>query len=449
MSVLETFDMVVRAPRAVLPGEGEVPCAIGIRDGRIAAIIPLDSSCRAEAEWRLEPDVVALPGIVDSHVHICEPSNIECEGFETATRAAAAGGITTLVDMPIDCHPATVDIPALEAKKRAAGGRCYVDVGFWGGAIPRNLSELETLRQAGVLGFKCFLVDTGSEEFPALDVGLLEETLRKTRALDCPLLVHAEDATAATTVVPAHSRRYADYLESRPRGIENLAVAQVIEAARRTGAHAHICHLSSSDALPMIDSARREGVHVTAESCPHYLSINAEDIPDGATTFKCSPPIRQEANRELLWRGLKANVIDLVVSDHSPSAPEMKCLESGDFADAWGGISSIQFALSVTWTEARARGFSLADVIRWMSEGPARLAGLETKGGLAVGKDADLVVFAPNEALVVDDAPLYHRHPRTPYDGRTLQGVVKCTLLRGEPTDTSHPRGRLLLSSAS
>ncbi|HTT89342.1 MAG TPA: allantoinase AllB, partial [Acidimicrobiales bacterium] len=442
------LDLVIRAPRAIVASKGDVARAIGIRAGRIVALDALDAVLPADAELQLTSDVVVLPGIVDSHVHVCEPGNTAWEGFESATRAAVAGGITTLVDMPVDSEPPTISVAALEAKKGAAAGQCHVDVGFWGGAVPDNLGTLETLREAGVLGFKCFMVSAGPK-FPPLDVEGVERALRALRGLDCPLLVHAEDNEVVTSSPPRHGKKYSDFLGSRPRGSENLAIAGVIEAARRSGGHVHICHLSSSDAVPMIESARREGVRVTAETCPHYLVINAEAIPDGATTFKCSPPIREASNRELLWAGLKGGTIDLVVSDHSPCAPAMKRRESGDFADAWGGISSIQFALPAVWTEARTRHCSLADLSRWMSAGPAALAGLANKGSIALGKDADLVVFAPDETLVVDDTPLQQRHPGTPYDGRRLFGVVKQTFLRGKKADMLSPRGELLSASLS
>lgn len=395
-----------------------------------------------------EEDVVLLPGLVDSHVHVCEPGNTEWEGFLTATRAAAAGGITTLVDMPIDSEPATVSVESLRAKREAAAGKCSVDVGFWGGAVPGNLDQMPAMRDQGVLGFKCFLTDPGVPGFEPLDEAQMEQALAVARDLAVPLLVHAESEEVASSVKRAAGRRYSDYLASRPRGMENVAIAQVIEAARRTGGHAHIVHLSSSDALPMIASARREGVQVTAESCPHYLALAAEEIRDGATAFKCSPPIREAENRERLWEGLKDGLIDMVVSDHSPCTPAMRKLESGDFGSAWGGISSLQLSLPVVWTEARKRGHSLTDIACWMSEGPARLTGLRRKGRIARGFEADLCIFAPEESFTVEPARLYHRHSITPYAGRSLKGVVKQTFLRGEPVDfekgAATPRGRRL-----
>ena len=439
----DAFDLVIRAPRAVCDG-AEAARTIGIADGRIVAVEPAGSLPPASRVVELGPDAVLLPGLVDSHVHVCEPGNTEWEGFATATRAAAAGGITTLVDMPLDSVPTTVSTDALHTKRAAADGRCHVDVGFWAGAVPGNLGQLAPLHEAGVLGFKCFLADSGTDDFPPVSVGQMEQALSVLRGFGTPLLVHAESAEAAAAIGEASGRRYADYLASHPRGVENLAVAQVIEAARRTGGHAHIVHLSSSDALPMIASARREGVPVTVETCPHYLALTAEEIADGATACKCSPPIREAANRDLLWDGLRDGVLDLVVSDHSPSTAAMKELGSGDFGAAWGGISSLQLGLPVVWTQARRRGFTLADVAVWMAERPARLAGLSGKGRIAPGYDADFCVFAPDESFTVDPARLYHRHPVTPYAGHRLRGVVRDTILRGEPVEAAHPRGRLL-----
>ncbi len=439
------LDLVVRAPRAIVGGE-QRSVEVGVRDGRIVAIEALGAGLSGADTMTLAADEVLMPGLVDSHVHVCDPGNSAWEGFESATRAAGAGGITTIVDMPIDSIPPTVDLAGLEAKRRAAEGRCHVDVALWGGVIPGNQDQLGPLLDAGVRGFKCFLADTGDPDFPAVTVGQLEEALAALADRGVPLLVHAESADIATELPVTPGPRYLDYLASRPRRIENVAVGQVIDAARRTGGWAHIVHLSSSDALPAIAAARRDGVRITVETCPHYLTIKAEEVPDGATAFKCSPPIREAVNRDDLWTGLCEGLIDQVVSDHSPSTPEMKRLESGDFADAWGGISSLQLTLPIVWTAASLRGFSLVDVARWMAEKPARLAGLSAKGSIAIGGEADLSVIAPDETFVVDPAALRHRHKVTPYAGRELRGVVRRTLLRGQPVRDDNPAGRLIVA---
>jgi allantoinase len=438
-------DLLIRAPRAVTgdAADSERSLAVGVTDGQITAVEPLEASSLAGRDTLdLGADVVLLPGLVDSHVHVCEPGHTEWEGFASATRAAAAGGITTLVDMPLDSVPATVSVDALRVKRQAADGQCHVDVGFWGGVIPRNTPDLEPLARAGVTGFKCFLADSGSPDFPPVNADQLTGALRIAARLGLPLLVHAECAQA--TAATALGQSYAGYLASRPRGLENLAVAEVIEAARATGGHAHIVHLSSSDALPMIASARREGVRITAETCPHYLTLTAEEIGDGQTTAKCSPPVREAANRELLWTGLRDHVLDQIVSDHSPCTTPMKA--AGDWDRAWGGISSLQLGLPLTWTQARRRGLGLAQVAAWMAAAPARLAGLTAKGRIAPGYDADLCVLAPDQSFMVDPARLHHKHPATtPYTGRTLHGVVRTTILRGQVIDPSQPRGELLI----
>jgi allantoinase len=448
-----TADLLILAARAVTgsPDDVERPLAVGVTGTRITAVKPL-SSTRLNG-WdvlELGPDVVLMPGLVDSHVHVCEPGNTEWEGFATATRAAAAGGITTLVDMPLDSSPTTVSVEALQVKRKAASGQCHVDVGFWGGVIPGNGPELAPLAGAGVTGFKCFLADSGSPEFPPVSPAQLTEALGLVASLDRPLLVHAESAAAAAGIQAAPGRRYAKYLATSPRGVENLAVAQVIEAARVTGGHAHIVHLSSSDALPMIASARREGVRITAETCPHYLTLSAEEIGDGDTACKCSPPVREADNRELLWSGLRDRVLELVVSDHSPCTPEMKEPGTGDFARAWGGIASLQLSLPLVWTQARSRGFGLGDIAAWMSAAPARLAGLTAKGRIAEGYDADFCVLAPDEPFVVDEGQLHHKHPATtPYIGRRLHGVVRASILRGQKIDLGQPHGQLLSRDTS
>ena len=437
------YDVVFRARRLVTAA-GEGGGAVGVTGGRIAAVEPLDARLEGRRLVELGDDEFIMPGLVDSHVHVDEPGRTEWEGFATATRAAAAGGVTTIVDMPLNSIPPTVDVAALEVKRKSAEGRCFVDVGFWGGAVPGNQGELRALHDAGVFGFKCFLLHSGVDEFPPLAPGSLDAYLATLRDFDGLLIVHAEDAGAIDRAPTPHGPRYLDFLASRPREAENLAIAQVVEAARTTGGRAHILHLSSSDALPMLAGARREGVRITAETCPHYLALCAEEIPDAATQFKCCPPVREAANRELLWQGLADAAIACVVTDHSPCPPELKRLDVGDFGLAWGGISSLEVGLPVVWTEARRRGFSLADVVHWMAEGPARLVGLEHKGRIAVGYDADLCVFAPDERFVVDPERLHHRHPITAYGGRPEEGVVRGTWLRGQELTGDEPRGRLL-----
>jgi allantoinase len=437
------LDLVVRGPR-VVTSAGEVPRSIGVADGRIVAIEPRDSDLTGDRVVELGDDVVLLPGLVDTHVHINEPGRAEWEGFATATRAGAAGGITTIIDMPLNCIPPTVDVAALEIKRKVAEGQTYVDLGFWGGAIPGNLDALRGLHDAGVFGFKCFLLHSGVPEFPHLGPAELEEYMAVLRSFGALLLVHAENDVAIERAPSAHGETYRTYLASRPRGAENVAIAQVIEAARWTGARVHILHLSSSDAIPMIRSAQRDGVRITVETCPHFLVFTAEEILDGATQYKCCPPIREADNRELLWRGLTEGVIDCVVSDHSPCTAELKRLDIGDFGVAWGGIAGLEVGLPAVWTEARRRGFPLTDVVRWMAERPARLAGLQRKGQIALGYDADFCAFAPDDAFVVDPAKLHHKNPVTPYAGRPLAGVVRTTWLRGAEVLDGEPRGQLL-----
>ncbi|UJW35962.1 allantoinase AllB [Saccharothrix sp. AJ9571] len=440
------MDLVLRAPRVITP-DGEVARAVGVTGGRITAIEPLDAGLSADRVVELDGDVVLLPGLVDSHVHVNDPGRSEWEGFGTATAAAAAGGVTTIVDMPLNSLPPTVDVAALEVKRKSAEGRVHVDVGFWGGAIPGKLDQLPALHEAGVFGFKCFLLHSGVDEFPPLDAAGLADGLRTVREIDAMMIVHAEDSDEIERAPEVTGGHYADFLRSRPRGAENLAIAHVLDEARRTGARVHILHLSSSDALPMLAEARRDGVRVTVETCPHYLSFIAEEIVDGATQFKCCPPIREAANRELLWQGLADGVIDCVVSDHSPCTPELKRFDSGDFGEAWGGISSLQVGLPAVWTQARARGHSLADVVRWMALRPAELTGLRHKGRIEVGADADFCVFAPDEAFVVDVAKLRHRNPVSAYHGRPLAGVVRGTWLRGREITGEQPFGELLTRS--
>jgi allantoinase len=439
------LDLVVRARRTITPA-GETGCTIGVRGGVIVAVEPPDADLTAPTILELADDEVLLPGLVDSHVHVNDPGRTEWEGFASATRAAAAGGVTTLIDMPLNSIPPTVDVAALEVKRKTAHDRSWVDVGFWGGAVPGNLADLRPLHDAGVFGFKAFLLDSGVPEFGHLQPDQLEAAMRELASFDGLLIVHAEDAHAIDRAPAAHGGRYRDFLSSRPRGAENLAVAELIELARWTGCRVHVLHVSSADALPMIASARQDGVAVTAETCPHYLSFRAEEIPDGATQYKCCPPIRDAANQERLWQGLADGTIDLVVSDHSPSTVDLKCLDTGDFGAAWGGISSLQLGLSAVWTQARQRGFGLPDVARWMCSAPAELTSLTRKGRIEVGCDADFCVLAPDETFVVDVRALHHKNAVTPYAGRRLTGVVRSTWLRGAQLDLdAEPQGRLLV----
>jgi len=450
--------LVLRSTRVVTP-EGVRPASIHVREGKIERVGAWDGMA-PEGEGLLDcGDSVILPGLVDSHVHINEPGRTEWEGFETATRSAAAGGITTLVDMPLNSIPATTTREALQSKIEAAQGKTRVDVGLWGGVVPGNAGELPGLVEGGALGFKAFLVPSGVDEFEHVGEADLREALPVLAQHSSVLLSHAElpgpiDAAAGVWegAGPAELREYDRYLRSRPDAAEVAAVELLIRLCRETGCRVHIVHVASAEVLPVLRRAREEGLPVTAETCPHYLTFAAEEIPDGGVAWKCAPPIRSQENRELLWTALREGVLDLVASDHSPCPPGLKKVEAGDFRGAWGGIASLQLALPAVWTGARERGFTTADLARWMCAGPARLAGLEgRKGKIAPGHDADLVVWDPEESFVVEPWELHHRHKLTPYAGRTLYGVVRRTLLRGETVyDVSaqdrfcEPSGQLL-----
>ena len=440
-----THDLVVRAARAVTP-EGERGVEVGVVEGRIVAVEPLGSGLAGREVLELADDEVLLPGLVDSHVHVNEPGRTEWEGFATATRAAAAGGVTTIVDMPLNSLPPTTSVEHLEVKKRRAVDQAFVDVGFWGGAVPGNTADLRPLHDAGVFGFKCFLADSGVPEFGHLEDAELRADLAELTTFGALMIVHAEDPGTLEDAPQEPGPAYRSFLASRPAKAESTAIAVLIDAACATGARAHVLHLSDADSLPMIAAARAEGVRLTVETCPHYLSLDADHVPDGATAYKCCPPIRELGNQDRLWQGLREGLIDVVVTDHSPATAALKQPASGDFAEAWGGVASLQLGLAVVWTEARRRGVPLAEVVGWMSAGPAALVGLERKGAIAVGKDADVAVFAPEATFVVDPARLHHKNPVTPYAGRDLTGAVRRTLLRGrevgdEPTGTLLRRG--------
>lgn len=436
--------ITVRAARVVTP-EGERPAAITIRNGLIVSLTDPREPAPAATVVDVPDDHVVLPGLVDSHVHVNEPGRTEWEGFATATAAAAAGGVTTIVDMPLNSIPATVDVESLRTKQRAASGQLAVDVAFWGGAVPGNAQRLRELHDAGVVGFKCFLLPSGVPEFPPLDAGGLAVAMRTIAGFDGLLIAHAEDPDVIDAAPAPSGRRYADFVASRPDAAEQRAVTRLLEQTRATGCRTHIVHLSSAASLPAIRAAKADGLPVTVETCPHYLTLRAENVPDGATQFKCCPPIRGNTNREQLWEALRDGTIDCVVSDHSPCVKAAKRLDTGDFGDAWGGIASVQLGLPVMWTHAREHGVGLPELARWMSSAPADLVGLTDRGRIAPGKRADLCVFAPDKYFEVDPRRLRHRNPISPYAGRLLRGVVVRTWLRGVPVELDGPHfGRMV-----
>lgn len=423
------MSLVIRSQRVVTP-EGMRAASVHVDAGKIVRIGAWDDVPAGIPLTDAGASVV-MPGVVDTHVHVNEPGRTEWEGFETATRAAAAGGVTTILDMPLNSIPATTTVAALEAKRKAARGKCAVNVEFIGGVVPGNSGELEGLRDAGVRAFKCFLSPSGVEEFPAVDEKDLREAFPILARLDLPLMVHAEDPALMRPGPANGSRVYADYLASRPVASERSAIEMLVRLMEWCPAPVHVVHLSSATSLDVVRSARENGLPMTVESCPHYLTFAAEDIPDGATEYKCAPPIRGRAERDGLWRALIDGDIDLVASDHSPCPPILK-EPGGDFFSAWGGIASLQLSLAAVWTGARARGVSPERIAEWMSAGPARLARLDgRKGILAPGYDADIVVWDPEKSFVVDGALLEHRHAVTPYQGLELFGLVTGTFVAG------------------
>ncbi len=463
-------NLVIRGVRVVL-GDAVVPASIHIAGEKIVNLAAFEDVPAGCELVEASDDEIVMPGLVDSHVHINEPGRSEWEGFRTATRAAAAGGVTTLIDMPLNSIPPTTTSAGLREKLQAARGQCCVDMGFWGGVVPGNTGELAALAAAGVVGFKCFLIHSGVDEFPNVTEADLREALPELKKLDALLIVHAEvpgpiekagipachvDSGRATEENERTDRnvcptQYATFLASRPRAAEDEAVVLMIKLAREFGTRVHIVHHSSADSLPLLRDARASGVMLSVETCPHYLTFAAEEISDGATEFKCCPPIRERENREQLWQALESGTIDMIVSDHSPCPPEMKLKDTGDFLAAWGGISSLQLRLPIIWTESKRRGHSVADVARWLCSAPAKLVGLgNRKGTIAPGCDADFVIWHPEKEFQVDGSSLHHRHKLTPYQNMALQGTVQQTFLRGQkiydqgefPGETS---GRLLL----
>lgn len=428
-------EMLIRGRRVLLP-TGVAPATLHVADGRITAVTAFDAPAPSDVPRVDANELLVTPGIVDSHVHINEPGRTEWEGFLTATQAAAAGGITTVVDMPLNSIPPTTSADNAEKKRDALRDQLHVNVAFWGGVVPGNTKDLPGLQRFGVPGCKCFTCHSGVDEFPMSTKQDLELAMPVLRDLGRVLLVHAEAPgpleRAELEIAGQDPRLYQTYLRSRPKSAEDEAVAMVIELSRKHRCPAHIVHLSSASAIPLLRAAQAEGVPVTAETCLHYLTFTAEEIPDGATHYKCAPPIREASNRELLWKGLEDGVIGMVVSDHSPCTPALKKPETGDFLGAWGGIAGLQLGLSVLWTQAQARGVSLEQMVRWNTLGPAKLAGLAArKGQLAVGFDADLVFWDDAASFVVTPESIRHKHHVTPYAGRTLKGVVHQTFVGG------------------
>lgn len=425
------FDLVLKSRRVVCP-DGIRAASVAIRAGQIAALRPYDAPVSGKV---LDVgDHAILPGVIDPHVHINEPGRTDWEGFDTATKAALAGGLTSLVDMPLNSAPVTTSVANLALKRVATQGQLHCHVGFWGGVVPGNAAEIEPLIAAGVLGFKAFLTHSGIDDFPNATEDDLRQVMPLLARHRLPLLVHCELSEDNDAWKQNDPRSYPNYLASRPKKWEDEAVVLMIRLCEEFDCPVHIVHLSSANSLAPIAAAKARGLPLTVETGQHYLYFNAEDIADGQTQFKCAPPIRERANNEQLWAALQAGTIDFVATDHSPAPPDLKQLASGDFTTAWGGIASLQLALPVLWTAARRRGASLRDMARWLSENPAKLAGQhQKKGKIAPGFDADLIVFDPEKTFVVREEMIQHKHKVSPYLYEELSGVVEFTLLRGEP----------------
>jgi allantoinase len=436
----------------VVTESGIKDLTICIKDGIITDLLPgkIDSP-----EYPLEDmgNLVIMPGLIDSHVHVNEPGRTEWEGFETITKAAVAGGITTLVDMPLNASPVTTTSFALQEKIASARGKLYCNCGFWGGIVPDNLNVLEDLIESGVLGIKAFLTHSGIDDFPNVSIDDLRIGMPIIAKHKVPLLAHAEldEPHAGVLEFELNPSSYMAFLRSRPNAWEDKAVELMIRLCRETNCRVHIVHLSSASSLPMIRAAKAEGLPLTVETCPHYLFFCAEDIPDGSPVFKCTPPIRERANNELLWEALKDGTIDFIVTDHSPATPELKKLDSGNLKQAWGGIASIQFSLPVVWTGAKRRGMSLNDLSNLMSTHVARFLGFgESKGLIRKGYDADLTVWDPDKLIVVQAKDIEYRHKISPYLNEKLFGAVSQTYVGGikvfeQGNFVSFPLGKILL----
>ena len=449
----ELASLALRCKRTLVDGEIR-PATVVVQQGKVTAILGYEDAVDSARVENIEAGLL-LPGLVDTHVHINEPGRTEWEGFNTATQAAAAGGITTVVDMPLNCTPVTTTADALQQKMASLQGKLWIDCGFWGGVVPDSLDELDALVRAGVLGVKSFTIHSGIDDFPQVEESHLRRAIRILAQHQVPYLIHAE-LDQEHSEPPAIGNRYQSFLASRPRRWEDDAIDMLIRLARDAAADSvqaqlHIVHLSSADALPALRAAQDEGLLISAETCPHYLTLFAEAIPDGKTLFKCCPPIREDENRQRLWQGLDEGTIAFVVSDHSPCTPQLKHIDSGDIEHAWGGISSLQFGLSLIWTEARERGYAIEKIIDWMATRPARFAGLgERKGQIAVGYDADFCVFDDRAQYVIQADMIKYRHKVTPYEGRQVSGIVRRTFVRGHEVFAdgeilSAPQGQPLL----
>ncbi|MFN8143250.1 MAG: allantoinase AllB [Bacteroidia bacterium] len=444
-------DLAIHSKRVLIHGELK-DATLYIHEGKIIDIVDGKGDVKSAKVFEEAKDSVVMPGLIDCHVHINEPGRTEWEGFETATSAAAAGGITTLVDMPLNSTPVTTSVKNLNEKLEAAKGKLFVDCGFYGGIVSGDTSELEPLINAGVLGFKAFLTHSGIDDFPNASVKDLEKAAPILKKHNVPLLAHAEldSKHKGQKAFEEDSYSYKAFLNSRPRSWEDEAIKALITLCEKTGVHVHIVHLSSSDSLPQIRAARSKGIPLTVETCPHYLFFDAESIPDGDTRFKCTPPIREKENNALLWAALKDKTLDFIVTDHSPAPPDIKELESGNLRDAWGGISSLQFSLAIVWTLALRDKTDVAEISRLMSTNVADFLGLKNKGRLEIGADADIVIWSPEKKLKVSRSNIRFRHPITPYEGQMLSGLVEQTFVRGikvydKGSLVSSPTGNVIL----
>ena len=455
------FDKVLHSTRVVTP-KGIKDAIIFIKNGKIVDIVENTEgvlSADKSAATVSFGDAVIMPGIIDAHVHINEPGRTDWEGFDTATRAAAAGGVTTLIEMPLNASPVTTTVAAFEKKLAATEGKLHVNCGFYGGFIPQNYKDLPDLMTSGVFGIKCFLTHSGIEEFPNVTIGDLHNAMPLIEKTGLPLLVHAEMDTPHSGLLglKKHPTSYQAYLKSRPKSWENHAIEMLLYLCKKTNCRTHIVHLSSADLINTLKKAK-ETLPLTVETVPHYLYFNAEDIPDGETIYKCAPPIREAKNNDKLWHGLKNGTIDFIGSDHSPAPPSLKEIESGNLAKAWGGISGLQFTLPVVWTmvhpeiigKAQPLGFTLLNIVKWLCSNPAHFLGLTEKGSIEVGKDADLTIWNPDLTFTVEEKNIQHRHKITPYLGKILRGGILQTYVGGDlvfdnGTVTNLQKGRVLL----